>query len=123
MQKFLGKVSVNWIKATPLRNGHSSKPDEFYNLIREMSPEPRIDIFARKSRVGFDTWGDESPSDTQLPLAVGLTSSNSHNIGLKENLGDFPKSNASHLTSLNQDIMFNKLKMLPSDSKWKHLNT
>ena len=71
MQKFLGKVNVNWIKATPLRNGHSSKPDEFYNLIREMSPEPRIDIFARKPRNGFDVWGDEIASpETQGAKAL-----------------------------------------------------
>ena len=39
---------------------HSRKPDEFYNLVREVSPEPRIDIFSREKREGFDQYGDQS---------------------------------------------------------------
>lgn len=38
---------------------HSRKPDEFYDLVREVSPGPRIDIFSRESREGFDSWGNE----------------------------------------------------------------
>lgn len=38
---------------------HSRKPDEFYNLVRKVSPEPRIDIFSREKRDGFDQWGNE----------------------------------------------------------------
>jgi N6-adenosine-specific RNA methylase IME4 len=38
---------------------HSRKPDEFYNLVREVSPEPRIDMFSRERRDGFETWGNE----------------------------------------------------------------
>ena len=42
------------------RREHSRKPDEFYNLIRRVSPGPRIDIFSREQRDGFDTWGVEA---------------------------------------------------------------
>lgn len=38
---------------------HSRKPDEFYELVKKVSPEPRIDIFSREKREGFDSWGDE----------------------------------------------------------------
>lgn len=38
---------------------HSRKPDEFYNIVRKVSPEPRIDLFSREKRDGFDQWGDE----------------------------------------------------------------
>ena len=38
---------------------HSRKPNEFYDLVREASPEPRIDIFSREKRPGFDQWGNE----------------------------------------------------------------
>lgn len=38
---------------------HSRKPDEFYNLVREVSPEPRIDLFSRESHEGFERWGNE----------------------------------------------------------------
>lgn len=43
----------------PVRE-HSRKPDEFYNLVREVSPEPRIDVFSREKREGFDQYGDET---------------------------------------------------------------
>lgn len=38
---------------------HSRKPDEFYQLVRWVSPEPRIDIFSRERREGFEQYGDE----------------------------------------------------------------
>ena len=61
MQKFLKVGKLNWIKAFNKAGKHSSKPDEFYNLVKEMSPSPRIDIFARSKHVGFEPFGDESP--------------------------------------------------------------
>ena len=39
---------------------HSSKPDSFYDLVREVSPEPRIDIFSRELREGFEQYGNET---------------------------------------------------------------
>lgn len=38
---------------------HSRKPDEFYELVCEASPGPRIDVFSRENREGFDSWGNE----------------------------------------------------------------
>ena len=38
---------------------HSRKPDEFYDLVREVSPGPRIDIFSREQREGFSQYGNE----------------------------------------------------------------
>lgn len=35
----------------------SRKPDEFYDLVREASPGPRIDIFSREQREGFEQFG------------------------------------------------------------------
>ncbi len=55
MQKFIGKGKLNWINHFTKPNEHSSKPDKFYELVKEMSPEPRIDIFARKIHKGFDS--------------------------------------------------------------------
>lgn len=39
---------------------HSRKPDEFYNLVAQASPGPRLDMFSRESREGFEQWGFES---------------------------------------------------------------
>ena len=67
MQKFIGKGKLNWVKDYIARS-HSSKPDTMYNLIREMSPEPRVDIFSRRVIAGFDSWGDEAPKENQISL-------------------------------------------------------
>lgn len=45
------------------RTGHSIKPDRFYEMVREASPEPRLEMFARASRKGFDAWGNEGIND------------------------------------------------------------
>jgi N6-adenosine-specific RNA methylase IME4 len=42
------------------RREHSRKPDEFYDLIRRVTAEPRIDIFSREPREGFDQFGNET---------------------------------------------------------------
>ena len=39
---------------------HSRKPDEFYELVRQASPGPRIDVFSREKRTGFEQWGNET---------------------------------------------------------------
>jgi len=38
---------------------HSRKPDEFYDIVRSVSPGPRIDIFSREAREGFEQYGNE----------------------------------------------------------------
>lgn len=69
MQKFNSMGKVNWLNLKQNSQGkHSSKPDEFYKLIEQMSPAPRIDIFARKRHTGFDAWGDQVESDIQTSL-------------------------------------------------------
>jgi N6-adenosine-specific RNA methylase IME4 len=41
---------------------HSRKPDEAYALIERMYPElPKIELFARVRRPGWDAWGNEAP--------------------------------------------------------------
>ncbi len=39
---------------------HSRKPDEFYKLVLEASPGPRIELFSREYHDGFEHWGNES---------------------------------------------------------------
>jgi N6-adenosine-specific RNA methylase IME4 len=36
---------------------HSAKPEGFLDLVEELAPEPRIELFARRQRLGWDTWG------------------------------------------------------------------
>lgn len=42
------------------RKEHSEKPDTFYDLVEHMSFGPYLDVFARKQRMGWDTFGNES---------------------------------------------------------------
>lgn len=39
---------------------HSRKPDEFYELVKKVSPEPRLDMFSREAREGFKQYGNET---------------------------------------------------------------
>jgi N6-adenosine-specific RNA methylase IME4 len=39
--------------------GHSTKPAVFYERVREASPGPRLAMFERGVREGFEVWGDE----------------------------------------------------------------
>jgi N6-adenosine-specific RNA methylase IME4 len=48
-----------WFEAK--RQGqHSTKPEEFYEMVRRLSPGPRLEMFARGEREGFATWGAEA---------------------------------------------------------------
>ena len=38
---------------------HSRKPNEFYNLVRQVSPGPRIDVFSREQHSDFEQHGLE----------------------------------------------------------------
>ena len=51
---------------------HSQKPEAFYGLIEQVSPEPRLEIFARSKRFGWDVWGNEVFSDVEIKTAETL---------------------------------------------------
>jgi len=48
--------------------GHSIKPDVFYERVRQASPGPRLAMFERGDRDGFEVWGNEVSGGQ---LAVG----------------------------------------------------
>lgn len=41
------------------RREHSRKPDEIYERIQELVEGPYIELFARESHDGWDSWGDQ----------------------------------------------------------------
>jgi len=51
---------------TSIPRRHSQKPEAFYDLIESISPEPRIELFSRARRFGWDCWGNEVESDIEL---------------------------------------------------------
>jgi N6-adenosine-specific RNA methylase IME4 len=52
------------------RREHSRKPDAAYELIETMYPAlPKIELFARQAREGWDSWGNEAPVAKQESAA------------------------------------------------------
>ena len=45
---------------------HSEKPVESYELIESISDEPRLELFARAKRSGWDVWGNEVKNDIDI---------------------------------------------------------
>ncbi|MDI6754731.1 MAG: MT-A70 family methyltransferase [Thermodesulfobacteriota bacterium] len=45
---------------TSRRGRHSAKPEEGYAKIERVSPPPRLEMFARTQRPGWDCWGNEA---------------------------------------------------------------
>ena len=57
MQKFEKMGKSNWLHAASRK--HSTKPEAFKELVEVVSPSPRLEMFARAGREGWDSWGDE----------------------------------------------------------------
>jgi len=39
---------------------HSAKPDAFLDQVEQVSPGPYLELFARRNRLGWETWGNEA---------------------------------------------------------------
>lgn len=52
------------------RTPHSVKPDAFYDLVEQVSPTPRLELFSRRARMGWDHWGDEAINSVEMPRAA-----------------------------------------------------
>lgn len=57
-----------------MKREHSRKPDELYSIIEQCSPDPFIELFARVSRPGWASWGNET--DEYKPRESIYTKSN-----------------------------------------------
>lgn len=55
------RSQVNLIRA--MKREHSRKPDEMIQIIEACSLEPRIELFARGVREGWDMWGNQATAD------------------------------------------------------------
>jgi N6-adenosine-specific RNA methylase IME4 len=53
-----GRTQVNFLKTQ--KREHSRKPDEFYDIVESCSPGPFLEMFARGSRPGWTTWGNQA---------------------------------------------------------------
>lgn len=49
---------------------HSAKPEVFLDLVEHVAPGPYLEMFARRNRLGWDTWGNEALNHVELPGAA-----------------------------------------------------
>lgn len=52
---------------------HSAKPEGFLDLVELLCPGgPYLELFARRQRIGWDTWGNQARCDVDLALAAAI---------------------------------------------------
>lgn len=62
----------SWVEAD--RTEHSAKPEQVRELIEQVSPGPRLELFARRTSPGWEVWGDDvSQSGLFDPVAQSIT--------------------------------------------------
>ena len=54
------RVETTWWNVKRPHNAHSKKPEHFQDVIESVSDAPRIELFARRKRLGWDVWGNEA---------------------------------------------------------------
>jgi N6-adenosine-specific RNA methylase IME4 len=61
-----GRVPRDWWE-WPRRGEHSQKPDAFLDVVEQITPGPRLEIFARRARLGWEYAGDGSLGTIAIP--------------------------------------------------------
>jgi N6-adenosine-specific RNA methylase IME4 len=70
VENAFGKTKGTWFNWK--RTRHSEKPDEFFKLVESVSSGPYLEMFARKKRDGWFSWGNEVINDIQIEPSYPL---------------------------------------------------
>jgi N6-adenosine-specific RNA methylase IME4 len=63
----LARAAQQWFEWPRQGQGrHSQKPDAFGDLVEQVSPGPYLELFARRQRLGWDTWGNEALNHVEM---------------------------------------------------------
>lgn len=65
-----GRAESRWYEWP--RGKHSKKPEAFQDIVEQVSPGPYLELFARRQRMGWSTWGNEVPCDVQIDTSNKL---------------------------------------------------
>ena len=57
---------IRWKQLYHKGKVNSAKPDGFLDLVEAASPGPYLELFARRQRLGWDTWGNEALNHVEL---------------------------------------------------------
>jgi N6-adenosine-specific RNA methylase IME4 len=90
------RIDSTWFLTKREHNAHSRKPEFFQDMIEAVSVAPRLEMFARRKRVGWDVWGNEVESDIQII--------NDHPNGFEKAEGSVGKKLLKPDMSLKNDI-------------------
>lgn len=60
------RVDTTWWEVKR-QNKHSKKPEFFQDIIETVSEAPRLEMFARRTRIGWDVYGNEVNNSIELP--------------------------------------------------------
>jgi N6-adenosine-specific RNA methylase IME4 len=63
--KALRRVDTTWWN-WPRSNTHSVKPESFTDMVESVSPGPRLELFARRQRLGWHSWGNQALCHVQM---------------------------------------------------------
>jgi len=64
----LERVDSTWWEWA--RGRHSEKPQAFLDMVERVSPAPRLELFARTQRLGWDTWGNEALCHVDMEVTL-----------------------------------------------------
>lgn len=67
---FTSTAKGTWYQAP--RREHSQKPELFADLVEQMSLGPYLEMFARRTRLGWDTWGNECLEHVEMESIAHL---------------------------------------------------
>lgn len=66
----LRRWDTTWFRwKRPYVNGkpaHSTKPEAMLDMVEQTSPGPYLELFARRNRLGWDTWGNEALEHVEM---------------------------------------------------------
>jgi N6-adenosine-specific RNA methylase IME4 len=62
----LKRFDSSWQTWPRMGKAHSRKPEAFLDMVEETSPTPRLEMFARRQRLGWDTWGDQALNHVEI---------------------------------------------------------
>ena len=59
------RIDTTWWQVKRTKK-HSKKPEQFQDIIEMQGDEPRLEMFARRERPGWDIWGNEAVNAVEL---------------------------------------------------------
>lgn len=61
------RIPTSWFDWPRVGAGsHSRKPEAFLDIVESVSAGPYLELFARRQRLGWDTWGNEALQHVEM---------------------------------------------------------